>query len=283
MPSDSCSSDWGRPSRFDDVLMRPVFIIGASRSGTTLLQRLLLDLPDIAGGQETHFFSEFVDWLPSYRNLRDADRCTGFACYATEQELVQMIRNTWRDLLLRVLEANPSAKILLEKTPDHARHVQDIKQVFPGARFIHVIRDGRDVALSLNRAYRDGWGKHWAPWTQVSALCKWRRTVEAGLMASAFGPSSYLEVRFEALRADPVATVSQVAGFLGLSSLAAADTSKDFGTEDAPWFGMDNPEPEGFIGKGTVFGWRRSLSPWRKFMAWQLVGDLLGDLGYPRR
>jgi hypothetical protein len=95
-----------------------------------------------------------------------------------------------------------------DKTPSYVRHLPLLADLFPGARFVHVVRDGRDVALSFVRHYA-------GPRNVYTAAEHWLRSVEEGRRAGeALGPASYLEVRYEDLIAGPEAVLRGVCAFL---------------------------------------------------------------------
>ena len=144
-----------------------VFVVGAPRSGTTWLQRLLAAHPRVATGQESHLFSEFVG--PQLRAWRKHERAAaverggvGPGCYHTEEEFLGILRDYMRRLLAPLLEARGTAELFVEKTPGHALYVAEIHELLPEARFIHIIRDARDVVVSLLTA-AGSWGQGWAP------------------------------------------------------------------------------------------------------------------------
>ncbi|MDP8959746.1 MAG: sulfotransferase, partial [Actinomycetota bacterium] len=148
---------------------------------------------------------------------------------------------------------------------------------FPEAKFIHVIRDGRDVALSYL------WVA-WGPRTLWEAARKWRRDVSAGRRHGAsLGPERYLEVRYERLVAEPRRVLELVCDFAGLSfdeRMLAFHTHARL---------QGRPEWRGFHASVTkpVTGGLRDWStqmPEQQVLAFEAVaGGLLEELGYPRR
>src|SRR5262249_32448155 len=113
-----------------------------------------------------------------------------------------------------------------DKTPGYARHVPTLHALWPNAKFVHLIRDGRDVCLSVadwDRARR--WNAtqgaaRFRTWTsdRISTIALWwewhvRLAREAG---EVLGPGQYLEVRYEALVADPATECERLCDFLGL-------------------------------------------------------------------
>jgi len=98
-----------------------------------------------------------------------------------------------------------------DKTPGYVHFLPELAQLFPDAQFIHVVRDGREVAVSVSE--RDWW-----PGSPVSAAFWWRRYVRVGREAGTrLGPDRYLELRLERLIADPQAELGSVCAFLGES------------------------------------------------------------------
>jgi hypothetical protein len=144
---------------------------------------------------------------------------------------------------------------------------------------VHLIRDGRDVALSYLSL-------HWGPSTVWSAARKWRRDVSAGIRdGQPLGTSRYLEVRYEALVAEPRAAIEAICAFAGLPyDGAMLDPSQRAGHETlAPDEGRAFHErSEGRIDPGAR-DWRTHMSgaDVRAFEA--VAGPLLEDLGYERR
>lgn len=96
-----------------------------------------------------------------------------------------------------------------DKTPQYVRNLDLLAELFPTARFLHVIRDGREVSASV----ADQW---WGPDMQAAAAVWWRRDVAAGRRSGArLGPDRYLEVRHERLVAAPEEGLREVCAFLG--------------------------------------------------------------------
>ena len=96
-----------------------------------------------------------------------------------------------------------------DKTPLYCEHVRSIGKLLPEAHFVHLIRDGRDVALSL----RTMW---FAPAQDIQTLALyWRRLVQSAREAGR-DSRAYMEMRYEDLIADPQSTLHSVCGFLGL-------------------------------------------------------------------
>ena len=108
-----------------------------------------------------------------------------------------------------------------EKTPDYVRHLPLLHALFPWVRSVHIIRDGRDVALSALEWAREGKGPgRMALWREEPvAVCAlwWRWQVRTGRQdAESLRPGSYLEVRYENLVEGPEETLRSITDFLQL-------------------------------------------------------------------
>ena len=88
----------------------------------------------------------------------------------------------------------------LEKTPSHALYIPEIKQLLPDSRFIHLVRDCRDVVASLMTASQ-GWGASWAPSSVELAAAMWAQApVDAAKVAAKnLSPQEFREIRYEDL------------------------------------------------------------------------------------
>jgi predicted O-methyltransferase YrrM len=277
----------------------PVFVVGAQRSGTTWVQRLLADHPAIVSGQESHLFARYLAPLwqrwQLEQQLRDrGGRTIGLGCYLTEEELLEECRGLARRVFARLEQAKPAATILVEKTPDHGLHLPLIRLLFPDATILHVLRDGRDVVASLLDAQRRPWGRDWAPSSARDAACRWAEWVSA-IRAGLPGFRRARTLRYEELVAAGPSALAELYDFLGVplplpeveaihdrwrfdasSEAVRSDSLKVVGAcrQAAP------AEPEGFFRRGRPGPWQRDLSPAEQKAVQAVAGDLLSELGY---
>jgi Sulfotransferase family len=290
MLATSAAENWMAEDVAPDALaMHPVFIVGAPRSGTSWIQRLLLCEPTICGGQETHFFSVFSQVLWSYDSHRKLGRNVGLPCYWDKQELLQQIRDLWQTTVMPVIQACPRAELLIEKTPDHATVLPEILQLLPRARVIHVVRDSRSVVASLLAANKD-WGSAWAPGAARDAAILWYRYVRQAMTATEkMHPEQYIMVRYEDLMHDGLAQTKRLFDFLGIykstKDLEQFIEKQQFTRQknDAsliPVVRGSPTEPAGFFRKGTVDSWRSDLSLCQKAIVWRYTHKLMHELGY---
>ncbi|MDP1879596.1 MAG: sulfotransferase [Parachlamydiaceae bacterium] len=195
----------------------PVFVVGSSRSGTTLMYSILLSsgefavyeaetlLLDVCSrkygnlSREKNYDRFIGDWLQSkqfYRSMLDAKlfkKEARFHC------------SSYTDLLkffMGKIAVNQGKKRWAEQTPGHLFYMDILAEEFPNAKFIHVIRDGRDVALSRRKL---GWtgSRSKNPLINLlsAALC-WELCVEYGRVFAKKNGNNYLEIKYEELVLD---------------------------------------------------------------------------------
>jgi hypothetical protein len=197
------------------------FVVGVARSGTTLL-RLMLDAhPELAIPPETHFAGRVI-------------RAFGPGGGGSEQALDAMVSSPfWSDFGISAAELRRTAADLSQegpglllrcfyeayadrfdkprwgdKTPPYLDQMLSIQQALPEACFIHVIRDGRDVALSIMPLW-------FGPNTVEDAARQWTNRI-AGARKQASELDRYAEVRYEDLVRDPAATLRRLCDLLAL-------------------------------------------------------------------
>lgn len=198
-----------------------VFVVGCPRSGTTWVQRLLSCSPQVRTGQESNLFVDSIGLqLRRWRRALGLQERggVGLACYFTEPELIELLRDFMLKLLQRMMDPLTEGQFFVEKTPDHALYLPEILELLPASRIIHVLRDPRDVVASLLAASRT-WASEssWAPGRARAAAKLWMRSVNAVKRAARETPSAnMLELRYEDLHNSPLATLVRVRDFIGL-------------------------------------------------------------------
>ncbi len=279
-----------RPTRAEDLpvwldRVTPLFIVGCPRSGTTWVQRMLRALPGAVGGEESHFFEAFAPALDFYRRAAAEPRQVGPVCYLDPESFLNELRRLWVVFHEPLLGAEPTTRVLVEKTPGHVRFAREISEVLPRARFLHLIRDGRAVVSSLLAA-SSTWGRTWAPGRAGGAARMWRDHVQHGLaIRTLVGEERYLEMRYEDFREDPISSLRETARFTGLDAtdeeLHEAVRLNDAtavlsGGGDAAW----SKEPAGFLRRAAPDAWRDELSRWQLLKVQHYAGATLRKLGY---
>jgi len=267
---------------------RPLILLGVSRSGTTLLRVILDRSPGIAIPDE----SFFVPLLARRHGRRiDAER------FLDDVARVATIRD-WgvsvADVEARVSPGLPTGEALAaifdayaeaagkprwgDKTPMYMRHLELLEELFPGAQYVHLIRDGRDAALSFLQMPEGTFTRTWAhPTTPEQFACLWRKEVaDARSLGRRVGASRYHEVRYEDLVAEPASTVRAICAFAAIPfDPAMLDYT---GSVDV----SAKPHQQRLLTPPTsgVRSWREDM-PADDVAAFDSVaGDLLGELGY---
>lgn len=137
-----------------------VFIIGCPRSGTTWLQLLLSQHPNVATVPETQIFAFYLarlkqQWEYEHRAERVAAAGkAGLSRVLSQERFDALCRDMAKGVLDEIAARNPEATHVLEKSPSNALYASWIQRMFPTARFVHVIRDPRDTVASLMAADR---------------------------------------------------------------------------------------------------------------------------------
>ncbi|CBE67978.1 putative Sulfotransferase domain superfamily [Candidatus Methylomirabilis oxygeniifera] len=280
-------------------------IVGAPRSGTTLL-RLMLDAhTDLAIPPETGFLAtdqtflhrlsrqEFADFIEQFPPGVPGwqDFCIPFPVWREALEAIEPFSpvNAFRTFY-RLYAARFSKMRWGDKTPSYVFCMRQIKEMLPKSRFIHLIRDGRDVALS--------WRKTWfAPGQDMKTLAShWKQSVSAGLDSRKDG-SHYLEIRYEELIQDTVSVLQRICDYISLDWQPAmlnyfansparlaehAERRRDDGTVlvsreqrlEQQRLTTRPPISE------RVLAWRVTLTPSEREEFASVAGDLLDTLGY---
>lgn len=205
-----------------------VFLVGAPRSGTTLLQSILGAHPEIQTFPESHFFCGLFP-NPIRRHLRATSERwkTCFADFVKEigqpdrqlAEGIESSRNgkTIADGFIELLDEltlEAGKQVWVEKTPNHISFARVIRSYYPDAKLIHLIRPGRDVVASLfdvSRRYPGQWG---GEWSVDKCLGVWNRAVKKHRYW--YGRENHLHVYFPEVVTQPQAVAQRLCAFIGI-------------------------------------------------------------------
>src|SRR5437667_9309955 len=134
----------------NQVAQAPIFVVGVSRSGTTWVYDILTAHPQVAGILESWLFSTVNGVGSLFSSAHWPHRSVGLGRLLNREALLEYVRDFVARLMQHAL--GPQHRYLVEKSPPHLYTISLISELFPKARFIHVIRDGRDVCVSIRAA-----------------------------------------------------------------------------------------------------------------------------------
>jgi len=257
------------------------------RSGTTLFSSILDAHPDIAISPETHFYTRCRNReaeTSRESSLEQVWTCLqqqpGFRDMAFSDEEKQRIRERIRAgqggapaRVLRAVETTyaerSGAEAWGEKTPDHLQHVPDMLHDFPDAVVVAIVRDPRDVCLSLR-------GMPWNYDSLPESTLKWRRYARLTEDFRRNYPSQFREVRYEDLLEDPGRVVRGILDWIGASFDASvlAYHQRETGPADAqrePW----KEKAHQSIDPENKEKWRDQMSPGERAVVERLAGPMM--------
>lgn len=298
------SGDSSRPGM--DRRSMPV-IVGAPRSGTTLLRFMLDAHPDVAIPPETGFLmlggsfrsaasalrEEFFEAVTTFPP--DAPAWTDFGIsrerfWSLLQDITPFSVAEGYRAFYRAYAERFGKRRLGDKTPLYCLHLRAIEQMLPEAHFIHVIRDGRDVALSLRHMW-------FSPGHDIETLAAhWTSCVTTARQQGAHC-RNYLEVRFEDLIHESRAVLTEVCTFLDLpyspEMLGYHRRTPDRLTEHGDRLRTDGTVVVSRAGRlrqqaltmqppqrSRVQAWKKEMSVDEQSRFETIAGQLLRDLGY---
>jgi Sulfotransferase family len=278
-----------------------VFVVGNPRSGTTLLRRMLDAHPRMSiMSPETH-------WIPRYFKRRKGLTPEGLVTpklipklleyhrfrrlEIAPEELEGLIRSdeplSYADFVSKIFDFYGERKgkpLVGDKTPGYVRDISLLHHLWPRARFVHIIRDGRDVCLSVSRwrMVERALGRFpsYEKYPLSTAALWWDQNVRLGLEAGrALPPGLYHEVRYEALVSHPKEEIEALCAFLGMPPDYAMLRFHEGKTRSDPGFSTNRswlpPTP-------GVRDWRSQMPSEDLEQFEAAAGDLLDDLDYPR-
>ncbi len=259
-------------------LESPVFIIGAPRSGTTFLGGCIAELPEIS------YFFEPVITKAAVRAVYTKEWSSRKAGWIYRQVYAWLLR----------MQLDPDLRFC-EKTPGNCFILPFLRETFPRAKFIHIIRDGRDSAISLakkpwyqiamNGQYRrdpDGYlfgsgRRFWVEFDRVEeyentsdrhrCIWLWRRYVEeAKRGCEKIQQDQLLEIRYEELVSDPISNAEAILDFLDIKDKESRQVFID--------------TVHGRARIDSIDRWKFELTESEKSTLYNEAGNLLEALGY---
>ena len=274
----------------------PLFIVGTPRSGSTLLTSFLASHPDIYSGAETQFFNKIGLNSDELRDALKEENWPHKAVYLMDtrltlsgQKVLALYGKNTSDIEETLSNREPSLKAMLEsiverksgesqsrwleKTPNHLKHLKEIRKEFPNAKVILIHRDLRDSSVSIPKL----------PWASNSVI------ENAALISSwfvqvddEFNSPNFLAVSYEKLVTDSEATLQKVFEFIDEeydSTILSRGNASDITSEAEPW----KKDIFGKIDASSVGRWKKSMLPNLLRQVEAITGEVLTKLGYEVR
>lgn len=267
------------------------FIVGFPRSGTTLLSNILNNHSKIVSTPETHFFHDrinhifktskgkeeilsrlnsnkrFVD-LVNWGRIDVSSLAVHLSNNPTQKEVFEE--------LVRLIKLNTNAQYVCEKTPQHLLHIENVYQCFPGAKFIHIIRDGRAAVNSLSKVA-------WGPINSYSSAKKWNEYMTVHFRYERlFKKTVYMSVRYEDLLERTETVMREIQAFLGIESepiwnYANTASKKNFAEWEAGW----KSKALDSIDSNRSQAWKTEMNTQDLYFLEHLTKKNLRKLAYP--
>ena len=279
----------------------PIFIVGCDRSGTTLLRLMLNQSPSLYITPETEFlavmqskaaiYQDFSQPYQRYFFIRDlqTNRATaktftfpilGLTVAEAENAIARVAPTNFAgaaEAIFQAVAAKKNKPRWGDKTPHQVENIAWLAQTFPDAYFVHTIRDGRDVAMSMRKA-------GWLNGEMLKIARYWQQRVESGINA---GKSlnqekrRYYEVYYEQLIQEPEATLKDLCAWLHLEYTPQMleyyrDAASNIQPEHNNLFEL-NHQP---VDASRAYAWKSKLPKQDLADFESIAADLLGKLGY---
>ena len=210
----------------------PVQLIGHGSSGTSIFADLCRKYLHVGFGTESQFVIRFYHRLPKYGDLasdanlrrliadlhreRWYERCKKYGYASDAERIFSAIKSrTYRGVLDAVfgdLARHHGMPRWGDKSPEYVNDLPILYSIFPDAKYIHMVRDGRDVANSVM-------GRYWGPKNTYTAAVEWRDAIrKVAAFVEGFPKDQVLEVRYEDFLNDPLDVYAKLIEFLDIES-----------------------------------------------------------------
>lgn len=273
-----------------DQKMKPLFIGGCPRSGTTLLWAMLGAHSQIVTTPESQFKIDL--YFSSVAKRSDINGLLDLLCQSyrfkhwdvqllNRSEIVKKAEGSLQNLVMLLVEEynkksqnKPSIKYWVDHTPSNIQHTHHLNTHYNEAKFIHLVRDGRAVAASIIPL-------DWGPNTVIGSAHYWIENLAFGLAAEKkLGPDKILTVHFENLVLRTEETLNTICKFMDLPFEEKLLSGNGF---VPPGYTLGQ---HGLIGqlpdKSSIDRWRKHLSGRQTRQFESIAGDLLHYSGYQR-
>ena len=178
----------------DDQHAGPIFVVGAPRSGTSMLHWALVQHENLWGSAESDFLRPLVQGIDSA--YESGTNLGGYHWLNKENvskaEFIRFIGQGIESLYC----SRSGGLRWVDQTPQYVLNFSSLTAMFPRARFIHIVRDGRQVICSMQEKF---------DWSFVKAMNTWKQMVEAGNRISREKRTNFLQIKYESVVRNPEA------------------------------------------------------------------------------
>ncbi|OGV51437.1 MAG: hypothetical protein A2X49_16935 [Lentisphaerae bacterium GWF2_52_8] len=213
-------------AKLNELMRKPkFFIVGCQKSGTSWVQAILDAHPALSCGGESGFMTDLIPSLTQATGFYNQRQKTGPHNVFSNNDDEFMITTAILSLIAKWPGAE-AASCIGERTPGHAILMPELNQLFPNSKFIHVIRDGRDVVLSgwfhnlrePSTLFKQEFENDFHAYIEHACLYHWRHYIIKARIFGKRNPEQYLEVRYEKLHSAPEETIEEMLSFLGVDA-----------------------------------------------------------------
>lgn len=270
----------------------PLFLLGSQRSGTTMLRLMLNNHPSLAIPHESAFITIYFKKLSKYGDLGDRANARRLLSDVSQHPLVKRGKliadpdaildrpiKSYRDFVDAIFQAYAQAlgkPRWGDKTPFYTPDIDVIRTIFPDAKILHLVRDGRDVVLSQRSI-------EWMSSNLPKLALDWQWKTTIAHKVGAVLKDDFLEIHYEDLVLSPEETLRKICHFVREpyepAMLSYSESAKDVvPAESLKWHrnSIQPPDPS------QLFKWKTQLSRAERIIFEQLAGEALDLFGYER-
>ena len=269
----------------------PFFVLGAQRSGTTMLRLMLNNHYRLSVPFETGFIPKFYRRLEEFGNLKERGNVIrlldAIAAHppvvkgkliTDKNAILDYSIDSYSDLVQAIFMAHAGTRNKLrwgDKSPVQVTQMDILWDLFPQAKFVHIVRDGRDVALSLRGV---SWGSGHIP--HVAEDWRWKVTL-CSKMGAMLSKNHYVELRYEDLVLNPESSLRRICEFLGEPFDPAMLDYHRYARQEMPeeslqWHANSVSRPD----VTKVFSWKTRMPLSDQILFEEIAGSTLQEFGY---
>jgi hypothetical protein len=293
------------------------FILGHARSGTTLLMRLARLHPEVHCNYQAHFFTR----KPLLKSLVDSAEIEEWLTRKSnrwnhERDLSPLVLRASADFIMERDAAREGKMIVGDKSPSsviHGQVVRDMHSLYPDAKVVNIVRDGRDVLISErfrnfveeskfltseDKHIIEELRKDQTPFTNGTRsiftrtfihniASRWVKDLtESDAEAQRLYDWNYHSLRYEDLLESPFAEMTRLWKFLGVKkinkSLEKTIQAEKSSNPDEEWQAQRNDGIASFLPKGQAGNWQRLFTARDKAIFKEVAGEMLVKWGYEK-